>query len=83
MADTSITVTIPVGPAGDYAGGSIQRVDLDTGAVETLYSHAGETMLRGPNDIVFDGYGGVWFTDCGKFFARSRDRTGVLRKGRR
>lgn len=60
--------TRPTGPAADYAGGSIQRVNLSTGAVETLFTHCGETPLFGPNDIVFDGQGGFWFTDFGKTF---------------
>ncbi len=60
--------TRPTGAAADYKGGSIQRVDLSTGAVETLYTHCGETPLHGPNDIVFDADGGFWFTDFGKTF---------------
>lgn len=57
---------IPVGGADDYQGGSIQRVHLDTGEVETLYTHCGDIPLRGPNDIVFDSAGGFWFTDLGR-----------------
>ena len=34
--------------------------------------------MRGPNDIVFDGHGGFWFTDHGKIRDRERDRTGVF-----
>jgi len=62
----------------DYRGGSIQRVDLKTGAVETLYSACDGRRLCGPNDIVFDRTGGFWFTDHGKTRARERDRTGVF-----
>jgi gluconolactonase len=52
-------------PAASYVGGSIQRVDLDTGAVRTLYdSYRGERLLA-PNDLVFDRQGGLWFTDHG------------------
>ena len=43
-------------------------MNLNTGAVETLYTHAGDTPLHGPNDIVFDEDGGFWFTDFGKTF---------------
>ena len=50
----------------DYAGGSIQAVDLETGAVETLYTECDGLSLRGPNDIVFDAHGGFYFTDHGK-----------------
>ena len=52
--------------ARDYAGGSIQRVDLDTGEVTTLYRECEGRKLVGPNDIVFDSQGGFWFSDLGK-----------------
>ncbi|MCP3855358.1 MAG: SMP-30/gluconolactonase/LRE family protein [Actinomycetia bacterium] len=68
----------PGGEPADYVGGSIQRVDLETGEVETVYTHAGDVQLRGPNDLVFDRDGGFWFTDHGKHTARSRDMTGVF-----
>lgn len=51
------------GRARDYAGGSIQRVELSTGKVETLFRDGDGRRLRGPNDIVFDAAGGFWFTD--------------------
>jgi gluconolactonase len=58
----------PTGAAADYRGGAIQRVNLETGAVQTLYTHCGGISLHGPNDIVFDRDGGFWFTDFGKTF---------------
>ncbi len=61
-----------------YGGGSIQRVNLKTGEVETLYTHCEGEPLKGPNDIVFDSQGGFWFTDHGKNRPRDRDRTGVF-----
>jgi gluconolactonase len=64
---------IPGPQPADYAGGSIQAVDLADGSVETIYTHCGEWQLRGPNDLVFDGDGGFWFTDPGKARARDRD----------
>jgi gluconolactonase len=60
--------TRPTGPAADYDGGAIQRVNLATGAVETLYTQCDGIALHGPNDIVFDAHGGFWFTDFGKTF---------------
>ena len=63
-------------PAG-YKGGSIQRVNLASGKVETLYTECNGHPLRGPNDLVFDSTGGFWFTDFGKVGERQRDRTAV------
>jgi gluconolactonase len=62
----------------DYQCGSIQRVDLASGRVETLYTQCAGRPLRGPNDLVFDATGGFWFTDHGKTRERERDRTGVF-----
>lgn len=70
-------LTLPGEQPDDYAGGSIQRVDIETGEVEDLYTHAGEHRLCGPNDLVFDDTGGFWFTDHGKNRARTRDRGGL------
>ena len=61
-----------------YAGGRIERVNLESGDVEVVYTHCGGQPLRGPNDIVFDRAGGFWFTDHGKTRPRERDRTGVF-----
>lgn len=60
-----------------YIGGRIQRVDLNTGAVTDLYTHCDGHQLRGPNDIVFDRNGGMWFTDHGIRHERVFDLTGV------
>jgi len=67
----------PIGRADDYTTGSIQRVDLDTGEVETLYTHCNGEPLKGPNDLVFDGKGGFWFTDLGKTYDRVMDRGAI------
>lgn len=56
----------PTGVPGDYRGGSIQRVNIQTGEVEVLYAECNGVPLHGPNDIVFDEAGGFWFTDFGK-----------------
>jgi gluconolactonase len=60
-----------------YTGGCIQRVDLDSGKVEVLYTECNGHRLRGPNDIIFDATGGFWFTDFGKVQERQRDRTAI------
>jgi len=59
-------ITIPGHTPPDYRGGSIQRVDLRSGKITTLYTECDGRQLRGPNDIVFDRYGGFWFSDLGK-----------------
>lgn len=60
----------PQGPHGgappEHVGGSIQRVDLASGAASTLYESCGERRLLAPNDLVFDREGGFWFTDHGR-----------------
>ena len=58
----------------DYLGGRIQRVDLDTGQVDTVYDACDGVPLRGPNDIVFDSAGGFYFTDLGKGHEHTVDR---------
>ncbi len=64
---------LPGGQANDYTSGSIQRVNLETGAVETVYTECGGIPLKGPNDIVFDATGGFWFSDLGKNREFDRD----------
>ncbi len=68
----------PVGQARDYRGGRIERVDLQSGAVEVLYTRAGDIELKGPNDIVFDAAGGFYFTDLGKVRRNEQDRGRVF-----
>jgi gluconolactonase len=43
----------------------IQRFDLKSGKLETVYDACEGRRLIGPNDIVFDKAGGMWFTDHG------------------
>lgn len=62
----------------DYVGGRIQRVDIATGRVEDVYRSANGYPLRAPNDLVFDGDGGFWFTDIGKRRGREVDVGAVL-----
>lgn len=58
-------MTIPGPTPPSHTGGYIQRVDLATGEVRTLYSECDGKKLVGPNDLVFDKQGGMWFTDHG------------------
>lgn len=62
----------------DYSGGRIEAVDLQTGAVEVLYTECNGKPLMGPNDLVFDDDGGFWFTDNGKRYERTMDRGGIF-----
>ena len=74
---TELNLLRPGGPASDYSGGRIERIDPVSGAVSLLYDRCGAHKLLGPNDIVFDGRGGFYFTDLGKSRARDRDWGGV------
>src|SRR5947207_15899788 len=63
--------------ARDYSGGRLERVDLTTGAVEILYRECGAQALRGPNDLVIDKPGGVYFTELGKRRPSDKDNACV------
>ncbi|MBF5090998.1 SMP-30/gluconolactonase/LRE family protein [Novosphingobium sp. NBM11] len=59
------------------ACGSIQKVNLATGRVSTLYDSFEGEPLKGPNDIVFDAHGGFWFTDHGHVRPTGRDHGAI------
>lgn len=65
-------LTFPGPTPSSHEGGSIQRVDLASGEVRTLYTHCAGQRLMAPNDLVFDRHGGFWFTDHGCGDASSR-----------
>jgi len=65
-------LTIPGPTPPEHTGGSIQRVDIATGKVETVYEACDGRRLIGPNDLVFDRQGGFWFTDHGSGTAEGR-----------
>lgn len=56
---------IPGPTPASHTGGSIQRYDLASGELTTLYTECEGKRLVGPNDLVFDKQGGFWFTDHG------------------
>ena len=58
-------LNVPGPTPPSHTGGSIQRVDLASGAVTTLYTECDGKRLVGPNDLVFDRQGGFWFSDHG------------------
>jgi gluconolactonase len=61
----------------DFEGGWIESVDLTTGDVTVLARSCGAHRLTGPNDLIFDEAGGLWFTDHGKLRPRDVDRGGL------
>jgi gluconolactonase len=60
-----------------FTGGWLERVDLASGEVTILHREGGGRPLRGPNDLVFDQVGGLWFTDHGKGRHDNVDRGGL------
>ncbi len=58
-------LTIPGPTPPSHVGGAIQRFDLATGKVETIFEACEGRRLIAPNDLVFDKQGGFWFTDHG------------------
>src|SRR5258708_22435570 len=50
----------------EYIGGSIQRIDLSTGKVETPFDKCGAHPFKGPNDLVFERHRGPWVPGFGK-----------------
>jgi len=56
---------IPGPTPASHTGGMIQRFDLASGKLTTVYDSCNGKRLIAPNDIVFDKAGGMWFTDYG------------------
>lgn len=54
--------------------GRIERIDPETGKCEVLYDQCSGRPLSSPNDLVFDGHGGFWFTDLGHLGERDLGR---------
>ena len=71
-------INVPGPTPPDHKGGSIERVDPKTGEVKTLYTHCGSRRLNGPNDLVFDKAGGIWFTDHGTSLPDYRTHGGLF-----
>ncbi len=67
----------PVGQSEDYSGGRIERVDVESGEVNVLYTECEGSALCAPNDIYVDRDGGLWFTDLGQSRPFTRDQGGV------
>ncbi len=56
----------PGAPPAEHVGGSIQRLDLKSGELTTLYESCDGKRLVAPDDLVFDRAGGMWISDIGK-----------------
>lgn len=69
---------IPGNCPDDYSGGRIERIDLSTGKVERVLDTVEGFPLKGPNDLVFDRAGNLYFTDHGKTYSRHRDFGGLF-----
>ena len=67
-----------IGPADDYDGGSIQRIDPKTGDTRMLY-YALQRHTSCPRRTIWCStpHGGFYFTDLGKRYARTRDHGGL------
>jgi gluconolactonase len=63
---------------GPGAEGRIERLDLSTGKAERVYDACDGIALEGPNDIVFDAGGRMWFTDLGKSYNRIHTASGLF-----
>jgi gluconolactonase len=71
-------LTIPGQTPPEHKGGYIQRVDIGSGKVETIYDACDGQPLFGPNDLVFDKTGGFWFTDHGSGTPTGRNYGGLF-----
>src|ERR1700733_5574307 len=60
---------------GPDAVGRIERIDPATGTVDRLYERCGDITLGAPNDLVFDGAGGVGLSGRGKTVCVADPRT--------
>ncbi|MFI4973466.1 MAG: SMP-30/gluconolactonase/LRE family protein [Caulobacterales bacterium] len=65
LKNNGLNIPGPTPPT--HTGGYVQRVDIKSGKVETVYGPDAcpGGRLNGPNDLVFDKQGGIWFTDNG------------------
>jgi gluconolactonase len=69
------TMTSAHGPGAE---GRIERVDLSSGKFERIYDRCDGIPLEGPNDIVFDADGRMWFTDLGKSYNSIHTASGLF-----
>ncbi|MEO5723254.1 MAG: SMP-30/gluconolactonase/LRE family protein, partial [Ilumatobacteraceae bacterium] len=78
FAAAATTGDMSADPGDLYLGGSIQSVNLATGAVTDLYRDCEGNPFAAPNDIVFDDQGGFYFTDNGMTRGRTTLVSGIF-----
>jgi gluconolactonase len=59
-------IRFPYGVKEGNPGGTVQRVDLDTGEVADALTHVDGERIGGLNDIVFDETGSCYLVDTGR-----------------
>lgn len=64
--------------SGPGSAGRIERLDLATGKFERIFDSCDGIALEGPNDLVFDAAGRLWFTDLGKTHSGIRTASGLF-----
>lgn len=60
-----------------HSGGRLERIDLTNGSVDAICREVDGNPLIGPNDLVVDVHGGIWFTDHGRNAGRVHHNGGV------
>ena len=70
-------LTLPGPTPASHTGGYIQRVDIASGKAETIYDQCDGKVMNGPNDLVFDKQGGMWFSDHGCSTPEGRKNGGM------
>ena len=72
-------VNMPKASQPGWTCGKIQRLDIETGKVETVYDGYGDGQkMWSPNDLCFDAAGGLWFTDHGRDTPTGRNYGGIF-----
>ncbi|MDP3495383.1 MAG: SMP-30/gluconolactonase/LRE family protein [Hyphomonadaceae bacterium] len=65
------------GASADSRPGWVDRIDPNSGRIERLYEEVDGRPLAGPNDLVFDRDGGMWFSDMGRHVGSSMENGGI------
>jgi gluconolactonase len=77
-------IRLPFNLGEDNEGGYVQRVDVATGGVEVVFTHAEGTRIGSLNDIVFDATGSCYIVDTTRgalYYANPADGTIGIAEG--